>query len=192
LLDRRPLGTELASLFLFANPSQRTEILLAAQRKHLNHPARSPPLLPALINLEAAAVACRADQFISILAEALDCEPVLARRIADDEFGEPLALALLSLGASYDLLVRVLISNDLMFGTNYRRIRALARLHNTLNRNAAGLIVAALRDHHPTSRWHTKRNDRTVQAALARQTAATLNALGNPEFSGEKHSDSIQ
>ena len=42
--------------------------------------------------------------------------------------------------------MRVLISNDLAAGDSYERIRALARLNNALDRNAATMIVAALRD----------------------------------------------
>ena len=40
----------------------------------------------------------------------------------------------------------MLISNDLAAGASYQRIRALARLNNALDRNAATMIVAALRD----------------------------------------------
>ena len=42
--------------------------------------------------------------------------------------------------------MRVLISNDLAAGASYERIRALARLNNALDRKAATMIVAALRD----------------------------------------------
>jgi len=43
-------------------------------------------------------------------------------------------------------VVRVLISNDLEAGESYQRIRALARLNNALDRNAATMVVAAMRD----------------------------------------------
>ncbi len=147
LLERRPAQPENAALFLVATPSQRVEILLAVQRAQLGRPPSS--LIAAqpmkLDELELAAVSRRPDRFLATLAEALDCDLGLARRIVEDPSGEPLAVALAALGAANDVLVRVLISNDLSAGDSYQRIRALARLNNALNRNAAMLVIAALR-----------------------------------------------
>jgi uncharacterized protein (DUF2336 family) len=148
LLERRPVRAENALLFLCARPDQRVEILLAAQRLQLGRPPRSfvstkPNVLD---ELEMAAVARHPAKFVAMLAEALDCEPDLAQRIVDDGSGEPLAVALAALGASNEVLVRVLISNDLEAGASYQRIRALARLNNALDRNAATMVVEALRD----------------------------------------------
>jgi uncharacterized protein (DUF2336 family) len=147
LLERRPVRAENAALFLSATPNQRVEILLAVQRAQLGRPASS--LLAAqpakLDELELAAVSRQPDRFLAILAEALDCDANLARRIVDDPSGEPLAVALAALGAANDVIVRVLISNDLSAGASYQRIRALARLNNALNRNAAMAVIAALR-----------------------------------------------
>ena len=147
LLQRRPLAPEGAALFLCAKPGQRVDILLAAQRLQLGRPrAFAPPIQQERLDeLELAAVARKPERFVAILAEALDCDPELARRIVDDASGEPLAVALAALGASNEVLVRVLISNDLSAGASYQRIRALARLNNALNRNAAIAVMAALR-----------------------------------------------
>jgi len=147
LLQRRPLAPEGAALFLCAKPGQRVDILLAAQRLQLGRPrAFAPPIQQEWLDeLELAAVARKPERFVAILAEALDCDPELARRIVDDASGEPLAVALAALGASNEVLVRVLISNDLSAGASYQRIRALARLNNALNRNAAIAVMAALR-----------------------------------------------
>lgn len=147
LLQRRPVRPETAALFLCATPNQRLEILLAAQRLQLGRPPAAPVPTRSewLDDLELAAVARQPKRFVAILAEALDCEPDLARRIVDDPSGEPLAVALAALGAANEVLVRVLISNDLQSGDSYRRIRALARLNNALNRDAAIMVVSALR-----------------------------------------------
>jgi uncharacterized protein (DUF2336 family) len=147
LLERRPVHPENAALFLIADPLQRVEILLAAQRAQLGRPPGLPPTVaPEIVNeLEQAAVARRPERFVAILAEALDCDPALAARIAGDASGEPLAVAMAALGAPSDVLVRVLIANDLESGEAYRRIRTLARLNNALNRNAAVAVLAALR-----------------------------------------------
>lgn len=147
LLERRPLPPESAALFLLAGPLQRIEILLAAQRSQLGRPpGLPPPVASEIVNeLELAAVARHPERFVALLARALDCEEGLARRIAGDPSGEPLAVALAALGAPNDVLVRVLIANDLQAGDSYQRIRALARLNNALDRNAAMTVMAALR-----------------------------------------------
>ena len=147
LLERRPVRPENAALFLIADPLQRVEILLAAQRAQLGRPpGLPPPVAPEIVNeLELTAVARRPERFVAVLAEALDCDPALAAQIAGDASGEPLAVAMAALGAPSDVLVRVLIANDLEAGETYRRIRALARLNNALSRNAAIAVLAALR-----------------------------------------------
>ena len=146
LLRRRPVAPENAVLFLLAKPNQRVDILLAAQRLQLGRARASaaPVRSESLDELELAAVARKPERFVSVLAEALDCEPELAQRIVDDASGEPLAVALAALGAPNEVLVRVLISNDLWAGASYQRIRALARLNNALNRNAAIAVIGAL------------------------------------------------
>ena len=148
LLERRPVRSENAVLFLTANPGQRVEILLAAQRTQLGRPAGSPTAADqtALDELERLAVARQPDRFLALLAQSLNCSENLARRIVDDSSGEPLAIALTALGAANEVLVRVLISNDLLVGSRFQRIRALANLNNALDRNAAILVIEALRD----------------------------------------------
>ena len=122
-----------------------------------------------------AAVARQPERFVATLAEALDCDPDLAQRIVDDVSGEPLAVALCALGASNEVLVRVLISNDLAAGDSYERIRALARLNNALDRNAATMIVAALRDGAITPPKHQALADGRAPAEPSR--AAPLASL---------------
>lgn len=148
LLQRRPVRAESSLLFLCARPDQRIEILLAAQRSQLGRPsANSVPMRPTLLDeLELAAVARQPERFVALLAEALNCERELAQTIVDDVTGEPLAVAVAALGAANEVLVRILISNDLLAGGNYQRIRALAHLNNALDRNAATMVMAALRD----------------------------------------------
>jgi uncharacterized protein (DUF2336 family) len=154
LLQRRPARPESAALFLLADPLQRVEILLATQRAQLGRPPGLPAPIDAeiLSELEMAAVARHPKRFVGILAKALDCRTELAERIAEDPSGEPLAVAIAALGAPSDVLVRVLIANDLQAGDTYRRIRALARLNNALNRNAAMMVMAALRGEPPGRR----------------------------------------
>jgi uncharacterized protein (DUF2336 family) len=171
LLERRPVRAEHALLFLSARPDQRVEILLAAQRMQLGRPPGSVLSTPSttLEELEVAAVARQPERFVATLAEALDCGADLAERIVDDVSGEPLAVALCALGAPNEVLVRVLISNDLAAGS-YERIRALARLNNALDRNAATMIVAALRDGAIMRLKHQSLTDGRAPAEKSRAT----------------------
>jgi len=179
LLARRPVRPETAALFLHADAAERVEILLAEQRMQLGRPPGAPPAdAGALDALELAAVARQPARFVAVLAEALECEPELARRIADDVSGEPLAVALTALGAPNEVLVRVLISNDLLAGASYQRIRALARLNNALNRNAAVAVVDALRER--GGRRPPQRTEAVAPAADARPLSARLAARPAP------------
>ncbi|MBV8439186.1 MAG: hypothetical protein JO312_01255 [Hyphomicrobiales bacterium] len=174
LLERRPVRAEYALLFFIARPDQRVEILLAAQRLQLGRPPGFVVSTPSttLDELEVAAVARQPERFVVTLAGALDCGPDLAQRIVDDVSGEPLAVALAALGASNEVLVRVLISNDLAAGANYQRIRALARLNNALDRNAATMIVAALRDGAVMALRHLPSADGRAPGEASRAAAA--------------------
>jgi uncharacterized protein (DUF2336 family) len=183
LLERRPIGPEQAVLFLCAQPNQRIEILLAVQRSQLGRPPGSsaPTRSTSLDDLELAALARQPERFVALLAEALDCGQELAHAIVHDATGEPLAVALTALGAANEVVVRVLISNDLMAGSNYGRIRALARLNNALNRNAAMMVVAALREDPLGPRAHKAFvENNPIRSAFFPASAAVAKKAGDP------------
>jgi uncharacterized protein (DUF2336 family) len=195
LLERRPVKPDNAVLFLTANPRQRIEILLAAQRTQLGRPASSPIAASqtALEELERTAVARQPERFVALLAQSLNCSANLARRIVDDPSGEPLAIALTALGAANEVLVRVLISNDLLVGRSFQRIRALANLNNALDRGAAMLVIAALRDEPLTHRRHQSATDGSAapppsRGASTRQTALTPTRLPGPPGKAQERS----
>ena len=149
VLSRWPSQPEAAALFLYATPVQRKAIMLTAQRAELGRQLsgdRADAASPWLEELEAHALAGRADQFAATLAKALDCEPALADRIAADSTGEALVAALAALGAARDVCVRILTSSDMRDGGDYRRVGALARLQDSLSPAAAKRIVAAMVD----------------------------------------------
>ena len=170
LLERKPLRPEHGALFLLASPEQRMDILLAAQREQLGLGASSlVPARPAAIEaLEVAAVTRQREPFVAALAEALDCPLSLARQIADDPSGEPLAVALAAVGMANEAMVRVLIANDLLSGAGYQRIRALSRLNKALNRNAAAEVMAALRSEKPARPPRESSNDASERPSPSR------------------------
>ncbi len=147
LLERGPARLEQAALFLEADSSRRAEIMAAAQRATLGGP-RAPvqrrETAEAVAQLERFALAADPERFTSALAGVLGCSLEIAKKIAGDAFGEPLAVALAALGAPADVTVRILTSRDLQDGGDYRRVGALVRLKEALNPAAAGLVVAAM------------------------------------------------
>lgn len=147
LLQRGPVGLEHAALFLEAESSRRAEIMTAAQRATLGGP-RSPiqrrDASQAIPRLERFALDAEPERFAGVLAEALECSLELAKRIAGDSSGEPLAVTLAALGAPDDVAVRILTSRDLQDGADYRRVGAFARLRDALNPAAAALVATAM------------------------------------------------
>lgn len=147
LLGRGPTRLDEAALFLEADSGRRAEIMLAAQRAALATPRtsyRPRDAAQAIARLERFALGGEPERFAGALAEALECPLELARGIARDPFGEPLAVALAALGSASDVAVRILTSRDLQDGADYRRVGALTRLKDALNPAAAALVAAAM------------------------------------------------
>jgi hypothetical protein len=176
LLERTPATIEQAALFIEAGPTHRGRIVAAAQRATLG---RRDPAFDAS---EAASVALRLEReamagdwprFEAELADAFGCEPALARRIAGDACGEPLAVALAALYAPNDATVRILAARDLLDGGEYRRIAALARLKDALSPAAARLTMAAMIGApQPAPTRHRPQYDPRAAAAPSRPSAA--------------------
>jgi uncharacterized protein (DUF2336 family) len=147
LLERGPARLEQAALFLEADSRRRAEIMAAAQRATLGGPRTATPrreTAEMIARLERFALEGDAESFAGALAGALACSLDLAKRIAADASGEPLAVALAALGAPSDVTVRVLTSRDLQDHGDYRRVSALSRLREALNPAAADLVVKAM------------------------------------------------
>jgi hypothetical protein len=184
LLERTPATIEQAALFFEADATHRGRIVAAAQRATLGRRD------PAFDGGEAARVAARLEgdamagewpQFEAELAEAFDCPPAFAARIAGDASGEPLAVALAALYAPNDATVRILAARDLLDGGEYRRIAALARLKDALSPAAARLTMAALIGApQPTPTRQRPQYDATAAATPSRPAAAIRDAAPTP------------
>ena len=146
LLSRDPIRLEAASLFMAANSEQRWAIMLAAQRADLGRkPAGAAALdRDAAARLEFSAIAGDPGEFAGVLAGAIGAPLELATQIATDPSGEPLAVALVAVGAPRDLCVRILTAADIHDGDGFPRIHALARLSDQLSVPAARRILAAI------------------------------------------------
>ena len=147
LLKRSPMSVDFAPLFLVASPSQRTQILLAAQRSELGSVRGATFAEPSpdhIANLERHALEGRTALFEADLAAALGCSSELASRIVADSSGEPLAVALAAIRAPNDVCVRILTSRDMAEGPDYTRLGALARLQGALSVAAARAVISAI------------------------------------------------
>jgi phosphoglycolate phosphatase-like HAD superfamily hydrolase len=92
--------------------------------------------------LEAAILSRKRETFAQSLAQALQISGVQARRVIDDDFGEPIVTAAKALNISRGVLYRILLFLNMRTGHSVARIQALARLHHELPIRAAEQMVA--------------------------------------------------
>lgn len=135
-------ATTLNELFFAANPDERRLILLnldviapfSMGRVRLS---REDNLSR---RLEAAALSRNREALAQHLAQALHISRVQARRVADDDLGEPIVTAAKALNMRRGALYRILLF--VKVGRSVARIQALTELHHELPVQAAEHMVA--------------------------------------------------
>ena len=149
IAGRPPIGTDVASelneLFFTANPEERRLILLSLD-----------VILPLPIErtgysrggslsarLEAAVLSRNREAFAQELAQALQISRMQARRITDDDLGEPIVTAAKALNIRRGALYRILLFANI--GRSLARVRALSELYHELAADAAEHMVAIWR-----------------------------------------------
>jgi hypothetical protein len=142
-LDATTAG-ELNELFFTATEQERRLILL-----NLHIAAPTSPGAVAVVRdpgiaqrLEAAALGHQREDFTKQLAEALRIPHEQARRIARDEHGEPLVVAVKALGIPRDVVYRLLMFVNPTVGHSVERVHALAMLFDEMTAPAAEDMVA--------------------------------------------------
>jgi hypothetical protein len=139
------VATALNELFFAANPDERRLILLnldvitpfSAARSTL---ARDDGLGG---RLEAAVLSRNREAFAQHLAQALHISRAQARRVADDDYGEPIVTATKALNMRRGALYRILLFVNV--GRSMARVRALTELHRELPAQSAEHMVAIWR-----------------------------------------------
>jgi hypothetical protein len=134
---------ELTELFFTANAYERRLILLnldvvvplATERSNI---ARDPSIGQ---RLEATALARKRQDFVQELAQSLKISRGLARRILDDELGEPIVIAAKALGIRRDRLYRILLFVNTAVGHSVERVHALAQLFDEITFDVAQDLV---------------------------------------------------
>jgi len=179
-LKRSPISAAFAPLFLVASPSQRAQILLAAQRAELGRDrprAFAEVSAGQIADLERHALERQADLFEADLSTALGCSRYLASLIAQDPSGEPLAVALVAIRAPNEVCVRILTSRDMAEGPDYRRLGALARLQGALSVTAARAVISAVIGKNFNDSYSAGPTARHRAAPQARGGAEVVNLL---------------
>ncbi|MGO8923246.1 MAG: hypothetical protein ACLQF4_09935 [Xanthobacteraceae bacterium] len=136
------VATTLNELFFAANPDERRLILLnldviapfSVGRMTLS---REDSLSG---RLETAVLSRNREAFAQHLAQALDISRSQARRVADDDLGEPIVTAAKALNMRRGALYRILLFVNV--GRSVARVQALTELHHELPPQAAEHMVA--------------------------------------------------
>jgi len=187
LIGRDPPGGVSEALFLFATREERAVILLSACRSAmLTGGGGAPPRQDDLAQeLEALAIAEDREGLVSALAATLEARKDRVRAVLSDEGGEPLALALASLGLPLERASRILLAVRQPYSFDVARIRALRDLIASTPHRAAASIVAAMtgaaRQERAVSRRAQAQDEPTSQAGAWRRAAprASAPALAN-------------
>ena len=137
-----PVASTLNELFFAANPDERRLILLNLDVIAPFSMGRSTLRREDGLSrrLEAAALSRNREAFAQYLAQALHISRAQARRVADDELGEPIAIAAKALDMRRGALYRILLFVNL--GCSLARVQALTELHHELPPQSAEHMVA--------------------------------------------------
>lgn len=141
-----PSFTELRDSFFAADPQTRRIILMSLEAVA----APNSPALAAGTNLlrylEQSALAGRAQEFTTLLQQALGVSRALAQRIVQDATGEPFATAARALAIPTDMFQRILIFLNPQIGQSVERVYDLAELFAALPQDSALHLVAIWRE----------------------------------------------
>ncbi len=135
-------------LFLQADGEERGHLIALARHCRLDtaHGAKGIPEPDASKRLGLERAADRRDRagFAHALARALACAPFMARRLADDKGGEPLALALAALGFSDENAARIFLAGFPDVAVSREKFRSLMGIVGSVPTRTAARLVRAI------------------------------------------------
>jgi hypothetical protein len=159
--EARPLASnapapadELSELFFASSAEERRLILL-----NLPYALLSPaePIAPAIAResthrLEAAALGHNSELFARELERIFAISRAQARRLYEDELGEPIVVAAVALGMPTTMLQRILLCLNPTISQSVQRVYELALLHQEVEPGAALRLVAIWQASHPAEK----------------------------------------
>jgi hypothetical protein len=161
----RAEARELSELFYTADAAERRLILV-----NLDYASITPSRPLANIQradvwrLEAAALQHNTETVLREIERMLGISRAQARRIVDDELGEPIVVAAKAIDLAADVLQRMLLFMNPRVGQSVNRVYQLAELYSEISVDAARRMVAIWRDadeaesrpaQHDTVAWRT-------------------------------------
>jgi hypothetical protein len=156
---------ELSELFYTAGAAERRLILV-----NLDYASITPSRPPASIQLadvwrlESAALQHNTETVLREIERMLGVSRAQARRIVDDELGEPIVVAAKAINLAADVLQRMLLFMNPRVGQSVNRVYELAELYSEISVDAARRMVAIWCDadeaesrpaQHDTVAWRT-------------------------------------
>jgi hypothetical protein len=166
---------ELSELFFAADAEERRLILLNLPYALL---APAEPIAPAMAReathrLEAAALGHNSELFARELERIFVISREQARRLYEDELGEPIVVAAVALGMPANMLQRILLCLNSTISQSVQRVYDLAVLHGEIEFDAALRLIAIWQASHPAEKssaaptavhqpqhWHDEKNER--------------------------------
>lgn len=148
-------ASELTELFYTASSVERRLILI-----NLEYAASSPPPLAVALErrdvwrLESAALQHNLEAVMREFERALGISHQQARRVIQDESGEPVVVAAKAMELPSDVLQRMLLFVNPRIGESIDRVYELAELYGEITVDAARRMIAILRDANPGSTEH--------------------------------------
>ena len=164
-------------MFFAASAEERRLILLNLPYALLP-PAE--PIAPAIARksihrLEAAALGHNSELFARELERILAISRAQARRLYEDELGEPIVVAAVALGMPATMLQRILLCLSPAISQSVQRVYELALLHEEIEPDAALRLVAIWQASHPAE---SKSCRRAPPPLISRNIGTTRRASG--------------
>jgi hypothetical protein len=145
---------ELSELFFSANAEERRLILLNLQYAPLAPatPVAAGIARESIHRLEASALGRNSEVFARELERTLIISRVQARRLIDDESGEPIVVVAAALGMQSTVLQRILLCLNPAIGQSVQRVHELALLQEEIEPDAALRLVAIWQASHQANK----------------------------------------
>ncbi len=185
---------ELSELFFAADAEERRLILINLPYAPLPPAAEIAPATAkeACNRLEAAALGHNSELFARELERVLAISRAQARRIYQDQSGEPIVVAAVALGMASFVLQRILLCLHPAISQSVQRVYELALLHEEIETDAALRMVAIWRAGHPAVQKAAARpgaghQPQYVDEAPARGRRTEELPVSRPKIRWEEH-----
>jgi hypothetical protein len=182
----RAQASELSELFYEADASERRLILINLEYALLIPLQRLAAIQRADIwRLESAALQHNTETLVAELGRTLRVSRAQARRIVNDEMGEPLVVAAKAVELPIETLRRVLLFMTPWAGQSVDRIYELSELYGEISVGAACRLISIWRDADPAENSHMHYEPVTWPAAAENARRALSEISHRPEVQQE-------